>query len=232
MALYSLKNESDRIAGSRQGATFTRTANGYIIRKRYMPKTSRNVRTTKNRARFLASVQNYRSLSAGGRQSFRTQAPNFQRTNSLGKVYSLTTIQLAASQSYNWLENDGELPPLATGPQMLTSFNLAGSGWSLNPPFLQIVTDPNTVSPNEDLIVWLSPAGSWVIGSVPDGQMRQALVVPSGHTGLIDLLPAYRATFGTESWAIGQTMIIGLQSYRHFSGQKSPINYALIGLAS
>lgn len=232
MAVYTKPLGAERIAGSRKGATFTRTANGYIIRKRYMPKTSRNVRTTKNRARFLASVQNYRNLSAGGRQSFRTQAPNFQRTNSLGEVYSLTPIQLAASQSFNWLENDGELPPLATGPQLVQGFELAGSGWSIEPPFLQILTNPSTVSPNQDLIIWLSPAGSWVINSVPDSSMRQALTLHPGHSGIIDLLPAYRALYGVENWAIGQTMIVGLQAYMHFSGQKSPINYALIGLAS
>lgn len=232
MAKYLKSQSAQRIAGSRGGSTFTRTPNGFIIRKRYMPKTSRNVKTTRNRARFLASVQNYRSLSPGGRFSFQNQAPSFQRINSLGQIYALSTIQLAASQSYNWLENEGELPSLASSPVVFTSFSLAGSGWSINPSFLQILTEPSTIPVNEDVIVWLSPAGDWVVGSVPEGQMRQVLRVPSGHTGLIDLLPAYRATFGEERWKVGQTMIVGLQSYMHFSGQKSSINYSLIGLAS
>lgn len=232
MALYTKPPEVERIAGSRKGATFTRTPNGFIIRKRYMPKSSRNAKTTRNRARFLASVQNYRSLSAGGKFTFQNQAPNFQRVNSLGESYSLSTIQLASSQSYNWLENDGELPSLASSPVVFTEFSLAGSGWATDPSFLQILPNPNTVPLNEDLIIWLSPAGDWVIGSIPSGHMRQVLTVPSGHTGLIDLLPAYRETFGEERWRIGQTMIVGLQAYALFSGQKSAINYALIGLAS
>ena len=232
MALYTKPVNSPRIAGSRKGATFTRTPNGFIIRRRYMPKTSRNERTTRNRIKFLASVQHYRSLSPTGKASFQNQAPNFQRTNSLGEPYTLSPIQLATSQTFNMLEIENTKPVLATPPVIFTPFTLGGAGWTLQPPALVMSVSPDPVPLDVDVIIWLSPSGDFTLSAIPVSQMRQVLTVPGGHTSIIDLLPAYRDTFGQERWSIGQSMVIGLQSYKHGTGQKSSINYSLIGLAS
>lgn len=232
MARYTKSISQSRIAGSRGGSTFTRTPNGFIIRKRYMPKSSRNPATSANRARFLASVQNYRRLSPAEKQTFINEAPNFTRTNSLGEVYHLTNIQLAASQSFNALEHNEPLPSTATPPVTFEAISLAGSGWVSSPPLLIIATTLDPVPMNRDVIVWLSPAGDWALGNIPHSRIREALRVPAGHTGPIDLLAAYRNTFGQERWKVGQTMYVGLQLYARNHGQKSSINYSLLGLTS
>lgn len=197
-----------------------------------MPKTSRNERTTSNRIKFLASVQHYRSLSPTGKASFQNQAPNFQRTNSLGEPYTLSPVQLATSQTFNMLEAENTKPVLATPPASFTAFTLGGAGWTLNPNALVISVSPDPVPVDEDVIVWLSPSGDFTLSAIPISLMRQVITIPGGHTGIIDLLAAYRNAFGQERWTIGQTMVVGLQSYKHGSGQKSSINYSLIGLAT
>lgn len=230
MARYIKSISQSRIAGSRGGSTFTRTANGFIIRKRYMPKSSRNPETTRNRARFLASVQNYRSLSPGEKITFDNQAPNFTRTNSLGETYSLSNIQLASSQSFNALELSEPIPTTATPPVVFTPIALGGAGWNLEPPFLQVVPSIDPLPNDIDLLIWLSPAGDWSILSVPVSEMRLAITVPASHSGPIDLLPDYRRLFGVERWTANQVIIIGFQQYKRNSGQKSDINYSAIGL--
>lgn len=232
MAIYSKPPNTPRIAGSRLGATFTRTPNGFIIRKRYMPKSSRNAKTTAIRAKFLTSVQRLRSLDPSNQQTFVNEAPNFVRTNSLGIPYALTNIQLATSQSFISLEQNEPLPLVASPPVTFEAISLAGSGWVYSPPLLIISTTLDPVPMNRDVIVWLSPAGDWVLGNIPHSRIREALKVPAGHTGPIDLLAAYRDTFGQERWKIGQTMYVGLQLYARNAGQKSSINYSLLGLAS
>lgn len=229
MALYTKPVNSPRIAGSRKGATFTRTPNGFIIRRRYMPKTSKNVKTTANRARFLTSVQRLRSLDPSQRTTFVNEAPNFVRTNSLGDQYALSSIQLATSQTFNRLENNEPPPSSAAAKETVQLAQLAGSGWNVNPPLLQLLFNPDPVPVGHSLIVYLSKAGSFQFPHLPVSELRQVLVVPEGDGGIIDMLPYWQNVFGVPNWTAQQTMLVGSQLYKHGTGQKSELAVTIIG---
>lgn len=229
MALYTKPVNSPRIAGSRKGATFTRTPNGFIIRKRYMPKSSRNAKTTAIRAKFLTSVQRLRSLDPSNKQTFVNEAPNFERTNSLGQTYTLKPSQLATSQTFNRLENNEPPPLTAAHKETIQLAQLAGSGWNVNPPLLQLLFNPDPVPVGHSLIVYLSKAGSFAFPHLPVSELRQVLVLNEGEGGIIDMLPYWQNVFGVPSWKAQQTMIVGSELYKHGSGQKSELATTIIG---
>lgn len=232
MALYSLKPSAQRIAGSRGGSTFTKTPAGYIIRRRFKPKTIVNEKTTAVRARFLTAVGVFRTLRPVFKMQWVAEAPNFVRQNSLGESYALTPIQLATSQNVIELQaGQGEmvLPGLKTDVIPPVT---AGSGWSLSPPSLVLGIANSLYTAQSELIVSLTPSGDYPILPSYTPDLRRALTRPPGFVGVIDLLPAYRELFGVERWSIGQTMVIGLQYSYLGSGQMSPVVYFTIGLAS
>lgn len=225
MAVYTKPIGVERIAGSRKGATFTRTANGFIIRKRYMPKSSKNVKTTANRAKFLTSVQRLRSLNPVQQETFETEAPGFVRTNSLGVPYALTGIQLASSQSFNRLQINQPLPSTASPPIVITPPVALGGGFNANPPLLTGAFTPSPVPAGFSLLALLSPIGIYRINAIPFDKLRIAMVLSEGATSSIDLLPAYIELFGTPNWTIGNQIVRAFQLVDNASGQKSDFGF-------
>lgn len=229
MAIYSLPNEQPRQRGSKKGNTFTRTANGFIIRKRFMPTIVRNVRTTRQRAKFNTASTGYRTASASQKGNFDHQASLTPMTNSLGETYYLTGQQRYNSQNQNRLLNEATVSNVAFSNTVFPEIAIVGGGANVSPPSLQIVVDPSIIPVGFDLIISATPLGYYTFPTEAPSTIRIIKKLPQGATGTINLWADLTQVFGTRNPVAGISVIIGIRLYHRNSGQKGNYTFAVLG---
>lgn len=229
MAIYTKPDAEPRQRGSNKGNTFTRTANGFIIRKRFMPTIVRNGRTTRLRAKFLSTAGFYRTLSQTEKTEFGAQAATSPRTNSLGQVYYLTGQQRQNSQNQNRLLAGNQPSKTAFPDVVFPPFNIVGGGANANPPLLQILVSPDPIPAGLELIVESTPLGYYTFPDKPPSVLRILDTFPSGTSGVIDLWTQFVQVFGEATPVVGQTVIIAIRLSDPLAGQKSVYEFSVLG---
>lgn len=229
MAIYTKPNEQPRQRGSKKGNTFTRTANGFIIRKRFMPTIVRNERTTRLRTKFLSTTSFYRRLSEAEKSEFGTQAAASPKTNSLGQTYFLTGQQRQNSQNQNRLLAENEPSKTAFPDVVFPSFNIVGGGANANPPLLQIIVSPDPIPVGLELIVESTPLGYYTLPIKPPSTLRILDTFPPGTSGIINLWSQFVQVFGEVQPVVGQSVIIAIRLSDPIAGQKSIYKFAVLG---
>lgn len=101
MAIYSLGSGASRIAGSRRGSTFQRTANGFIIRHRVAPKQKRTARQSTLKNALAANASRWRSLTGTNQGEWDAERFNYQRFDSLGNAYFMRANQMQIGSNSN-----------------------------------------------------------------------------------------------------------------------------------
>jgi len=193
MAIYTKPVLQPRILGSRTGATFQRTANGFVIRKRVIPVDKKSdIQTTKRNS--LASIQsNHKNLSAPDLTTWINEAPNYPRTNSLGAGYNLSGPQLYTSSNRNLEESElagiNSIPAATAFPVINSSSN----GVFVYVPSALFSTSPNIIPAGYHQIIYASQA-------LPEGlkypgisDLRIIAVMLPGESNTIDFFAAYAA---------------------------------------
>lgn len=149
MAIYSLPGSANRIAGSRRGATFQKAGTNFIIRKRAVPVQKRTSTQSRSKSLLGSTSQRWRTLSSGDQSTWKTEAPNYPRTDSLGNMYTFNGSNMQVGSNMN-LELTGNSPiasppaggvgpaPTAESPLILLGANFA------NFPFTPHVTPAGT----------------------------------------------------------------------------------------
>jgi len=213
MAIYTLPVGVARKKGSRGGSTFTRTCNGYIIRKRYTPIQPKTVRQTIVRSKFCVASKNYHALTAPQKAAFESSATTYERQNSLGVPYTLkaNTLQNAANQ--NLLVADLPTDNVAQDFSNPAPYIISGGSAFVSPLSLEITVDPNSVPVWLRLQIWLSPIGVWSFPDTYFPALKLALVIQPGVPNTIDLIAAYEALHGTLSPVVASQIIVALQSF-------------------
>lgn len=206
MAIYTLGTSISQFKGSRDGATFQRAGTSFAIRSRKKPIFKRTPRTSQSRSVFHGVQSGYRLLSAGQKTSWADQAPNFQKTNSLGETYQLRPTQLFSAANIP-LVSQG-LPQVDTASSPIT-FPSISTSLLINfaPPTFEIIANIITQVPDDySLLIFASPPmqtlpdvyNSIVPGPVPFNFYDLFKFIgglPELSQGQFDITAAYRLSY-------------------------------------
>lgn len=97
MARYVFNAGFPIILGSRGGATFQRCGRVFAIRKRSIPTHKNTPKQTASRNAFEFQAGRFRTLTVGAKATWTTYAPDYQRTDSLGNLYTVKPQALQIS---------------------------------------------------------------------------------------------------------------------------------------
>lgn len=204
MAKYTLPLSGTRRKGSKGGNTFQRSGSTFVIRKHNVPTNKKRLRQISQRQLLASNSSKFKTLSVPEQQSFDDEAPNFQRTNSLGVNYTLRANQLQIS-SNNLLIGSNSTPISEMVPPVVypgSVFGLIDVNNSANTSVFYVLA-PSTVPADFSLAVFLTrPLSEGVIPA--DVDYRLCYTVPEGVSTLGNRMDEYRAVFGDTSNQVGQ----------------------------
>jgi hypothetical protein len=228
MAIYTKPEEVPRRKGSSGGSTFTKTCNGFIIRKRYTPKQPRTLSQFKYRQKFSSVSKFWHTLTPTQKTSFGTAEDTYTWVNSLGNVYEISANAMQNSTNMN--RSTAELTNKTSGQNHITpiTFTLAGGGANVSPVLLEMTLSPGTINADHRVFIHLSPIGNWQSENINLSALRIATVLQHGMPGIIDLLPFYETLFGTATPEVGQSVMVGVQSMREPQAIKLPISVVIL----
>lgn len=206
MAIYTLGNSISQLKGSRGGSTFQRSGTSFAIRARKKPLFKRTPRTSQSRSVFHNVQSGYRLLDSGQKASWTSQAPNFQRINSLGETYQLRPTQLFSAANIPLVSQDHPKVDTATSP---ITFPSVSTSLLINfaPPQFEIIANIiDQVPDNYTLLVFASPPmqtlpdvyNSIVPGPVPFNFYSLFKFIgglPELSQGQFDITAAYRLSY-------------------------------------
>jgi hypothetical protein len=224
MAKYLLTFGTDRIAGSRGGATFQKAGVTYVIRKRSVPVQKHSELQSAKQNQFASVNHNWRKLNTTEKDSFADEAVNYPRVNSFGDQYLINGQQLQSSTNINLQENSlpqiTTMPPAASLPVITDEILIADATLSE----LSIQFEPVIVPAGVSLQIFASRPHSpgRVINSVNDLQLL--VTWPAGIVQGGNLFSIYESVIGPLSGATGQRLTAFGRYIQHSSGQVGPFS--------
>lgn len=217
MAIYKLKATSTfdstfdstfqdqvvRIRGSLGGATFQKIGTSFAIRHRAVPVQKRSPRQSVQKARFQALQSFWRSLDAMQKDTFRDQAINYPRTDSLGNVYTISGINMQQSSNTN-LSNAGRvIQSSISAPVSYPDFSVEDNDINVSIEGMAVPITPSVVPSGFDLFVYvtrpLSP------GQLSANEIFKLLaVIPEGvDTSALNFWATYLSIWGDPTDQVG-----------------------------
>jgi len=225
MAIYTKPDEVPRRKGSTGGSTFTRTCNGFIIRKRYKPKLSKTPRETVLRSRFGSASQHWRTLDSGDQNRYVIRHDLFEYQNSLGQTYVLQPAVLQNKFSIIKLSNSGTYQNICQEPFAVTVPAFTGGGANVNPPFLSIAYDMVTEVTDDNIALYMTRKGRY---SLPLTDLTQLHFVEYRNlfqATTVDMLPAYIERFGSPNFQVGDEIVFYARNLSRFRSQFSEYTF-------
>jgi hypothetical protein len=228
MAIYTKPEEVPRRKGSAGGSTFTKTCNGFIIRKRYTPKQPRTLSQFKYRQKFSSVSKFWHTLTPTQKTSFGTAEDTYTWVNSLGNVYEISANAMQNSTNMNRATIDLSLKTAGQNRIAPVMVVLSGGGANVDPVLLEMLINPSTINADQRVFIHLSPVGNWASENIDLSKLRIATILQPGMPGLINLIPFYETLFGTLTPQVGQSIMIGVQGMREPQAVKLPISVAIL----
>lgn len=220
MAIYTKPIGEPRILGSREGATFQRAANGFLIRKRAVPVQKRTARQSESKQLLATTSQHWRTLSAAEQDTWNTEQENYPRNNSLGDEYFLTGPQLQTSSNIN-LQNT-EQSTIDSIPAFETPEPIAFDDLFINltTDLLQFSTDPFNVPADRSYKYFFSPIYQPGVTSANTADYFFIAILQAGESTLSNLYAAYIAKFTEINIAVGNIFYGRVETYNNNTGQR------------
>ncbi len=221
VAIYSKPDGVPRRKGSRGGSTFTKTCNGFIIRRRFKSKNRKTPLITELRSRFSAASQHWRAMSSGDKNRYVVKTPQFVFTNSLGNNYTLAPSVLQNKFSIIKLSNQSAYQEICADNVFVEPPIILGGGAFANPPFLSLNYNSNTASTDIITYIYMTRQGTW---QLPFSNLNALKLVDwrfFDQDGSIDMLPFYRSAFGIETFKVGQSVTFWIRNLRRSTSQWS-----------
>ena len=230
MAIYSLNSGASRIAGSRRGSTFQRTANGFVIRHRVAPvqKRTPSQSVAKNRLDFVQ--KRWKTLASGDRFQWATERLNYPRVNSLGDVYFQSPLNFQSGANINQVIISD--PPIDI-PEIVPVFPdliVSEIGININTQIIELISTPNmgpvdrTVPMGFSMKIFLAAPVSPGTTVVNIGGLRLvATLTPGTDTGTVNHWNAFNEIFGDPNGWIGYQLTGALQLVNNPGGVNGPL---------
>lgn len=228
MAIYTKPESIVRRKGSTGGATFTRTANGFIIRKRYVPKQPRSIIQKSNRIKFTSASQHFRSLNNTQRTSFAVSANQFPRYDSLGNLYYLNGQQQNIMLNQNLVLVGLSKRNTGVAPFAFPPFFIAGGAANISPPMFGIAVSPDPLPMAVGCLVYATPVGYYDFNSIPVNHLRLLATLPPGTTGFVNLLNNYVAIFGQPTLVAGLQIVVAIKLMHVVRGLKTDYSFIIL----
>lgn len=228
MAIYTLPEGSPRKKGSRGGSTFTKTCNGFIIRRRFKSKNRKTIRQSECRSSFMEASKNWHLLNDAEKQSYFFQKNGYPKVDSLGVTYYLGRNVLQNSLSQIKLLNSGTKMQTCPPATAVVSPSFVGGGAVANPPFLSFSFDMNTTSTDYAIRIFITKAGNY---SFPlDNYQGFKFVLDQNifFPTTIDLIPYYISLFGSINWKVGDQVAIKIENLSRYNSCLSPAVYMIL----
>lgn len=224
MAIYSLGTGASRIAGSRRGSTFQRTANGFVIRKRAVPVQKRTARQSTLKNALDANAKRWKSLTPTNQSEWDAERFNYQRLDSLGNAYFMRANQMQIGSNQNLI-----LAGLSPIPQPASSSAPAApviNAIQINVGISEVVMDLDVaiVPANRSLKVFATAPRSkgQDYPEVKDFKLVKVWQTTEDTTG--NIWNEYTSIFQLGSQNIGQR-VFGLFYYiQNDTGQQSDVS--------
>lgn len=156
MAWYTKPILEPRIIGSRKGITFQKNFSKFVIRKRSIPVDKATPLQFSIRNKFENVQGSWRSLSPVQKTTWLTEAPNYQRVNSIGNNYTLTDLNLHCSSNRNFQgANQAAINSIPSSPSAAAP--VLGS-FVFDPVLFifQIILSPNVIPANRTLFYYIT----------------------------------------------------------------------------
>lgn len=230
MARYTKPDDVPRRKGSVGGSTFTRTANGFIIRRRYAGKQPRTIIQKANRNKFESTAGHYRTLNMVQVNSFAAAADLFPLVDSLGNTY-----YLSGQQHQNKINQNRQLVNLAprnTGalPVSFPTFGITGGAANVSPFFLGITFTPSPIVSPYVLQVWATPRGAYDIVNFPWSKLRLLRTIQPGISSPQNVTANYLNAFGDQNPTQGEEIAVAVRMMDFQTGEKSDFSFLIFSL--
>lgn len=217
MATVSFGGGVSEIRGSVNGNTFSRNANGAIMRNRTTPINGRTARQVAVRGSLASIASGWRGLTEVQRQSWIDGAPNYPYTNRLGQpsVYTGQQLYMKLNQSLGQI---GEAPittcPLPVG---LENSNLVSVVFDDSPDFT--FTWAGTLGADNKLQVFCSgPVSTGVMRINSTSLKLVGTYEADGSDAGVNIEPEYEALFGEP--VAGTKVFVRIEIVSKLTGQR------------
>jgi hypothetical protein len=220
MAIYKLHDDNDRFAGSSDGATFQKCGTSFGIRSRKVPLQKRSVKQTKQRNIFESVATEWYKRTTFQKNTYATQAPNHERTDSLGNVYELKPNVLQNSQ--NVIRVNGLLTKAATMPAPITPTPIVGysTTWDLSAQSLILASTPNIVPAQNMAVQYVSAPQLTQNLNFPIENMQVLVRIAAGFGHNVNRWNELVALFGPMNNRVGMFINVIEIWYQMSTGQE------------
>lgn len=220
MARYTKPVLEPRILGSREGSTFQRTANGFVIRKRTVPTQKSSDIQSVATNRFASVSQNWRSLTPAQQATWATEAPNFPRTDSLGNSYIISNQQLQQSSNVNLeVSNQNQIVTIPASAA-IPAISFVDSFYDSSGSFVKIDTNTFPVPSGYEIQVFIGQFGLPSINSIDLNFLSFIFSIPSGTPPLTNFFSNVSPFFPLAGSYVGSFYSIACQMIAIGSGQR------------
>lgn len=229
MAIYTKPEEEERRKGSKGGSTFTRTCNGFIIRRRFQSKQPNTIIQKQQRSKFASAAQHFRTLNGTQKTSFQTASNLFPRTDSLGNEYFLNgqQHQILVNQNLELLQqskrNTGALP------FSFPTFGVTGGAANTSPPQIILAFDPDPIPSPLAMHIYLSPIGYYTFENFPFNLLRLVRTLNPSTSSPVNLTANYVQRFGLAQPQPEQQIAVAFKLVHATRGEQSSYAIVLLG---
>lgn len=224
MAIYKLQPSANRIAGSRGGLTFQRTAVNFVIRKRAVPKQRRTATQARAKNLFASRSQNWRVLSSGNKAIWDSERSNYVRVNSLGNNYIMNPNQMQIGSNVN--QNLSAVAPLnqpAAGATPIQPFpDFVSIEFASQEAFFQLVLNP--VDPNTTVAVFATAPLSPGTVVPPESNFKLIHIFGSGDFTDVNIWDELNLVWPLSPATVGQRIYGGFRTIDLLTGQHSAMS--------
>lgn len=222
MAIYTLGPSASRIAGSRRGSTFQRTATGFVIRHRVAPKQKRTDRQSTLKNALAANASRWRSLTGTNQGEWDAERFNYQRFDSLGNAYFMLPNQMQIGSNQN-LVLAGITPiaqPVSSGAPAAPVIDTVDIDFSLSAADFTLVGD--VVPANRTLKRFVTGPRSNGQGVPGLADFKLMDTISAGNPTSGNAWTAYNAIFPLSASDVGQFIYCQMVFIQNDTGQNSP----------